>query len=136
MIMDFHLGDRADHYLLAVRAGAGVDPRHHCEHDDPVLALVLVAGGTCPCHPDALTGELQALVPVCAATDMIGAALASLRAEQGSAAADAFVKRMFEAYEEATRNLLRLKTQGRTCCEAGYRTGGREHTCGSQGDQT
>lgn len=114
--------------FLATTGGAGLDYDSFCEDGHPVLKLHLVSdlAGTGDTPADK---HLQVLVAQCLAPHLFGSAIAFVRASRGSDAADAFVSAMFDAYEQATKTILDIQAQGRACCEAAFRTGGREHTC-------
>lgn len=102
-------------------AGAGVDPDHRCGHGSPSVVLHLFS------DHDGTPEDLGVLLPACAAPGLFGAAIAAVAASGGPAAAQGFISKMFSAYEEAGRAIAE---RVRACCEAGFRTAGREHTCG------
>lgn len=114
--------------FLATTGGSGLDHENACEHGHPALSLHLVSD-------PAETGEagaeehLQVLLSQCFAPHLFGSVIAFVQANRGPDAADAFVSEMFDAYEKATKAILDIQAQGRACCEAAFRTGGREHTC-------
>jgi hypothetical protein len=108
-------------YFHATTGGAGVDPEHRCGHGTPSIVLHLISG-----HGDSAE-ELGVLLPACLAPDIFGAVMATLAAAGGPAAAEEFIQKMFAAYEQAVHTIAARTS---ACCEAGYRTAGREHTCG------
>ncbi|NUS86001.1 MAG: hypothetical protein HOY75_25580 [Streptomyces sp.] len=110
--------------FYATHGGAGVDRDHPCAHDTPAIQFHLMDDSPQRPHDD-----IGVLIPQCLAPHLFGAALAFVRATSGSDAADEFVAAMFAAYEQAAHTLDDLHDNKRTCCEAGFRTHGREHTC-------
>lgn len=55
--------------------------------------------------------------------------MATVRFHEGDAAAQALADDITASTEKATAMLQDLNDQRRDCCEAGFRTLGREHTC-------
>jgi hypothetical protein len=111
----------------ATGGGAGLDFDHFCSHGSPAISFHLLSehgGGS---------DDIGILLPSCAAPALFGAALACIKAHSGSAAADEFVREMFSACDEAVTQIetrvAEHKEALHACCEAGYRTQGREHTC-------
>lgn len=107
-------------YFHATAGGAGVDKEHRCSHGTPSVLLHLINGDSAE--------ELGVLLPACLAPEIFGAVMATLAVAGGPEAAEGFVQKMFAAYEQAVHTLAARTS---ACCEAGYRTAGREHTCGS-----
>jgi hypothetical protein len=124
------------HRFVATRAGAGLDPDIRCEHGHPAVSLYLMTDASTPPRPPLLAGDLQVLMPSCMAPQLFGAVLAFIRAERGTDAAEEFMQQMHAASDRAARSIADSVAQHRACCEAGSRTGGREHTCGGHGGQT
>lgn len=114
--------------FLVTHGSAGLEQTIPCAHDHAALSLHLIS------DPAATgsTGEeqhLQVLVPQCFAPHLFGSALAFVQASRGTDAADEFVKQLLDTYEQASETIRKAQEQGRACCEAAFRTGGREHTC-------
>ncbi|MFF3928611.1 hypothetical protein [Streptomyces hirsutus] len=114
--------------LFAVtRSGAGLSFEHPCTHGAPALSLHLFS------EQGETTEDIGVLLPTCVAPDLFGAALAFVKAGLGADAADQFVTDMLAACDEATERIDARRAEHKAvhdaCCEAGFRTGGSEHTC-------
>lgn len=115
-------------FFVATGGGAGLSPDFpSCSHGTSAISLHLTSsiGGT---HDD-----LGVILPQCAAASLLGAALAYIHAVDGQDAHDEFLASMTKAYDEASAQIAKHAADDEaaraTCCEAGYRTQGREHTC-------
>ncbi|MEU3346394.1 hypothetical protein ABZ723_15690 [Streptomyces sp. NPDC006700] len=113
--------------FAAAAGGAALEHNTLCGCGDPVISLHLIGDSSGLGLPRA--DELDVLLPQCIAPELFGAVLAFIRVHEGAAVADAFVKTMLDASEEASKVIAAARAQGRGCCDAAYRTGGREHTC-------
>ncbi|MEU1496099.1 hypothetical protein [Streptomyces sp. NPDC005732] len=123
------LWPRRTHPVFAATAGGvALLEGPTCSHGDPILTLHLCSKGAGRPHED-----LTVLMPQCVASQLVGAALAFVQHESGDAASEQFLTRMFHARGDALRHIADAEAQQYaappTCCEAGTRTGGREHTC-------
>jgi hypothetical protein len=111
----------------AKRAGAGLCRVHRCSHGSPSISLHFFNA------QDGKEVDLGVLLPACVAPQLFGAVIALIEASGGPEVSDSFVKRMFAAAEETSRTVAARLTEReearKHCCEASYRTGGREHTC-------
>lgn len=113
--------------FLAANCGAGLAPELPCLHGDPSFALRLF--GTW--HPTASQAgtELDVLLPRCVAAQLVGALTAFITHHEGHDAGEAFTDQAEEAFYTILDKLRDIAEQGCDCCEAAFRTGGREHTC-------
>ncbi|MDT7847243.1 hypothetical protein [Streptomyces justiciae] len=113
--------------FVATGGGAGLNPNFPCGHGASAISLHLLStiGGT--------TEDIGIILPRCAAAHLLGAALAYIKASDGQAAVDEFLAYMNKACDEASAELAGHAADHQAakaaCCEAGYRTQGREHTC-------
>ncbi|WP_432032759.1 hypothetical protein [Streptomyces antibioticus] len=116
--------------FVARRTGARLDPDTRCQHDDPVTFIALYGNRrTQRGRPE---DRLDILVPRCALASLVGIITAQIRHEEGEAAAAAFLDQA-EAHATAhAAPLQEMRAAARDCCEAGFRTGGAEHTCGRE----
>ncbi|MGW2170370.1 hypothetical protein ACWC1C_07540 [Streptomyces sp. NPDC001705] len=107
--------------------GAGLDPTHRCDHDSPAVSFHLFS------EHHGRTEDIRIVMPMCGAPGFFGAAVAFIDEELGIDEGDKFMAAIQKAREQATRHIDRAKAAQRAakdaCCEAGYRTQGREHTC-------
>ncbi|WP_330339367.1 hypothetical protein [Streptomyces sp. NBC_00557] len=110
--------------FLATNGGAGLVSNASCSHGSPLLSLHLFNEQNFP--PD----DIGILLPSCLAPDLFGAVLAHIEISGGTAAAETFVDQMLAAKERALEALAASQSAPPDqCCEAGARSGGREHTC-------
>ncbi|MFI5685861.1 hypothetical protein [Streptomyces sp. NPDC051636] len=118
--------------FLATNGGIGLTFNHLCSHGSPLLSLHLFNEQNIP--PE----DIGILLPSCLAPDLFGAALAHIEASGGPAAAEEFLAQLLKAKERALETLATSQPEPRSpespCCEAGFRTLGREHTCGRATD--
>ncbi|WP_073946490.1 hypothetical protein [Streptomyces kebangsaanensis] len=107
--------------------GAGLSFEHPCNHGSPALSFHLFS------EHDGITEDIAILLPACAAPHLFGAALAYLEAAQGSGVGQQFIEDMLAARDRSAQLLAAKRAEyeaaSAACCEAGYRTQGREHTC-------
>lgn len=96
---------------------------------DPPRPLARQGSDSRPARP------LTVVLARCSASYAVGAFLAYLLVTEGTEAIDAFMDEARAAAEEVTPVLRHLHVTGQGCCEAAYRTQGREHTC-KNGAQT
>lgn len=116
-------------YFRATGGGAGLNDDHRCGHGQPSISLHLLS------QHDGVSEDIGILLPVCVAPTLVGAALAYIHEALGSEMADEFVTALLAARDKAIPQIAAAAAAYRAadeaCCEAGYRTQGREHTCGS-----
>ncbi|MER6531186.1 hypothetical protein [Streptomyces sp. NPDC001508] len=111
----------------ATGGGAGLNFQRLCSHGTPTISMHLFSE-----HDD--TGEdIGIILPTCAAPDLFGAALASIHVALGKDAADEFMQQLLNARDEGIEQfaagLAERAAARAACCEAGFLTKGREHTC-------
>ncbi|WP_392967254.1 hypothetical protein [Streptomyces sp. LN245] len=111
-------------------ASASLSPEPVCSHGGGSVMLRLF--GTLDDDAEALT----VLLPPCQTPRLFGAVLALVEANGGPDGADAFVRVMFDARDHAAaditaRRAAKASALESACCEAGFHTGGSEHTCRS-----
>ncbi|MGW0795143.1 hypothetical protein [Streptomyces sp. NPDC002692] len=114
--------------FTATGGGVGVLDDQRCGHGGPILTFHLFSR-----LPGHARDDLGVLMPECVASQLFGAALAYVQAEEGEAAGERFLAEVLSARDQALEQLTAFQAQedahARACCEAGSRTGGREHTC-------
>jgi hypothetical protein len=111
-------------------AGAGLSPETLCSHGGGSLLFRLF--GTLDGKDEALAVHFSP----CIAPALFGAVLAFVETNGGSDTADKFLRIMLEARDQVSADILaqrdeRAAVLESACCEAGFRTGGTEHTCRS-----
>ncbi|MDX2681085.1 hypothetical protein [Streptomyces soliscabiei] len=84
--MDTHRDHPELHYLVG-NAGVCLAEGLRCAHGD--TAVDVEFHGT-PCKPDALPAAVDALIPRCGFTHIVGSVLAQIRHHEGDAAAELF----------------------------------------------
>ncbi|MGW4300384.1 hypothetical protein ACWEHT_11465 [Streptomyces sp. NPDC004646] len=118
---------RPSSLFLATNGGATLNPQVRCEHGTPGVSFHLFGRSTT--GPD----DVEVVMPSCLAAGLFGATLAHIEAHGGQEAVDQFVADMNTAREQATSLLpsYPAATEGldSACCETGFLTQGREHTC-------
>ncbi|MFF9123207.1 hypothetical protein ACF09J_07895 [Streptomyces sp. NPDC014889] len=111
----------------ATSGGAGLNAEHRCSDGSPYLSFHLFS------EHDGITEDIAVLLPSCVAPRLVGAALAYLEAAQGAEAGEQFVQALLAARDQSAQMLAAemaaREAAAAACCEAGYRTQGREHTC-------
>ncbi|MEU8555916.1 hypothetical protein AB0C80_18270 [Streptomyces anthocyanicus] len=109
--------------------GAGISLRHPCEHGQPAVSLHLFS------QSNGRSDDIGILMPMCTAPGLFGAVIAFIDEAMGTEAGDDFLATIQKSRDAAARQIAHGKAERRAtaeaCCEAGYRTQGREHTCGS-----
>ncbi|MFM9563270.1 MULTISPECIES: hypothetical protein [Streptomyces] len=120
---------------LADNAGVSLVDATRCEHDHPAFSLTLPGRWLGKAATAGLPAPLTVVLARCSASYAVGAFLAYLLVTEGTEAIDAFMDEARAAAEEVTPVLRHLHVTGQGCCEAAYRTQGREHTC-KNGAQT
>lgn len=111
----------------ATGGGAGLNFDHPCAHGSPAVSLYLVS------EQNDTTEDIGILIPVCVAPGLFGAVVAFVEACHGQAAGEEFLEDLLAGKGRTARLLesRRVQHEGaqRACCEAGFFTQGREHTC-------
>lgn len=116
----------------ATRAGAGIGTGELCSHGAPLLTFQFFN------NESDKEDSTAVVMAACVAPQMFGAAIGLIGLTGGVEAAESFVREMLAAADAtADRVAARAAEQAEAakyCCEANYRTGGREHTCRSTTD--
>lgn len=97
-----------------------------CEHGHPVAVLYLA--GHLRSTPGALD-RFDTVIPRCILIEALGSLHAAISRTEGTDALQAFQDDVAAHTAAAAAHWDRLQLQHRDCCEAGFRTHGREHTC-------
>ena len=111
--------------ILANNAGLSLDPKAKCQHDEAAIGIRFFLQG----DSDPERQHLDVVVPRCTMADLIGTLTTVVRLQEGDAAAEKLAHDIELGVQKATELLGPLVAAGRTCCQAGYRTNGSEHTC-------
>lgn len=114
--------------FFANNCGVSLAPESPCAHGDVAFALHFL-GAWDPAARRA-GAEVDVLLPRCVAAQVTGALAAWITYHEGDQAAEAFMDQARAAFHTVLGKLRDLEAQGRDCCEAAFRTGSREHTCG------
>ncbi|OQQ16099.1 hypothetical protein B0675_02090 [Streptomyces sp. M41(2017)] len=116
----------------ATRAGAGIGTGELCSHGAPLLALQFFN------NENEKEDSTAVVLPACVAPQLFGAAIGLIGASGGVEAAESFVREMLTAANKTVSTVAAREAEqaeaATHCCEASYRTGGREHTCRSTTD--
>ncbi|MFI1030758.1 hypothetical protein [Streptomyces sp. NPDC020951] len=110
-------------------AGVSLVDARRCEHDHPAFAVTFPGRWIGETHAAGLPDPLTVITARCTATHMVGAFIAFLLGTEGTEAADAFMQEVHQVAHELTPVVHHIHTTGQGCCEAAFRTRGREHTC-------
>lgn len=118
---------RPEDSFHATKAGAGIAVRQRCSHGSPLLALQFI-------DSRGVSEEtLSVLLPACVGPQLFGAVIGLIEASGGTEAAKSFVTQMLAAADETVSTVAAREAEqaeaAKHCCEAAFRTGGREHTC-------
>ncbi|MGW1035032.1 hypothetical protein ACWD4Z_22950 [Streptomyces antibioticus] len=117
--------------FLAQRTGARLAPETRCAgHDESVVFVALY--GNRRTQRDQTQDRLDFLIPRCALASLVGMVTAQIQDEDGEAAAAAFLDQINQRARHFTAPVREMSAAGRLCCQAGFRTGGAEHTCGRE----
>jgi len=115
-------------YFMTNNTGLQIAPEARCEHDQAAIFLVLF--GKFRSQPGQPELALHALLPRCVMAEAIGALQAQILREEGETALQQFQDDVDTYTDDSCAALEQLHIDQRDCCEAGFRTNGREHTCG------
>lgn len=114
--------------FFAHNCGVGLAPETTCLHGEPAFSLHLL-GTYSGAAAHANDAQLHVLLPRCVAAQVVGALTAFIANTEGLAASEAFMDAARGTFHTTLQELSDVVAQGRDCCEAAFRTGGREHTC-------
>lgn len=118
--------------FIAHNSGVQIAREARCEHGQPAVFLALLGGYRSRAgQPEQ---RFHALVPRCVLAEAVGALQAQMVRDEGEAAWQEFLGDIARYAAESTAALEQLHAEHRDCCEAGFTTHGREHTCGRNGD--
>lgn len=113
--------------FLVTKGGAGLSFEHRCSHGGPAISLHLFS------ERNGTSEDIGVLLPTCIAPSLFGGVLAFLESAHGTEAADEFMEDMLAAKERTlqliTARRERMEAAEQACCQAGFYTQGREHTC-------
>ncbi|MEU3600900.1 hypothetical protein ABZ714_19575 [Streptomyces sp. NPDC006798] len=130
---DFRLVPTPATALLATQAGVGIASVLKCQHQQASVDLHFIGTRLNGARPGTGSGRARAeaaiVVPRCVLADTFGALLAQLEHYEGPAAVEEFLGAVYAAQDRIEPQMTALAEQRRDCCDAGFRTGGREHTC-------
>lgn len=115
--------------ILANNAGLSLDPKARCTHGEAAVGIRFFVQGAGPGQQR----HVDVVVPRCAMADLIGTLTALVHLHEGDAAAEKLAQDIATSTQKATDMLGPLHAAGRDCCQAGFRTNGREHTCNQKG---
>jgi hypothetical protein len=113
----------------ADNAGVSLVDASRCEHDDPAFAVTFPGRWLGQTSTTDLPDPVTVILARCTASHAVGAFLAFLLGTEGTEAADEFMAEVRTVAQELTPAIHHMHTTGQGCCEAAYRTQGREHTC-------
>jgi hypothetical protein len=124
--------------FIAEGTGLALQPKVPCMHGHPSVDLEFVgwqyepdnSSGPKTQAADAHEERRRVLIPRCVTADLLGTLLAHIAHYDSPEAATAFLDSVTEHRAKAEARLADLAAEGRDCCVAGFRTEGREHTCG------
>lgn len=109
--------------LRVTSAAASMAPTTLCRHGHSGFELLLLGQ---PPHQEG--AQIDVVLPRCVAADLTGTLMALIILTEGPASAQDFAIRITTATAKTLREIDDDRDD-RACCQAGQRTGGREHTC-------
>lgn len=113
--------------------GVSIDPDALCAHGQSAAFIALFGQHAAPGSPEE---RLDVLVPRCVLAELIGALQAQIAQNEGQEAFTEFLTEITGHTVALSAEFEQLRERKRDCCEAGFTTDGREHTCGRTGDQS
>lgn len=118
---------KPDKPFIVNNTGLQQIPDAFCEHGQVAIGLLMFGYR----YKASIREEerFDAIVPRCVLAETIGTLTALIRTQEGEDALEAFMNEVAAAADRSAQEFANLRTQGRDCCEAGFRTHGREHTC-------
>lgn len=115
-----------DFYVVG-NTGSRIDSGSHCEqHGEAGIFIALFA--YLYSQPDEQQ-RVDTVMPRCVLAQLLGSVQAHILHHEGQAAAQSFLDQVGAHAADSLTGLQQMHTQARDCCEAGFRTHGREHTC-------
>lgn len=113
--------------FITSHTGVRIDADTRCEHGQAAAFIALFGRHLAPGSPHQ---RIDTLVPRCVLAELLGALQAQIRHEEGEAALQEFLDAIATEASAASTALQQMRARQRDCCEAGFTTYGREHTCG------
>jgi hypothetical protein len=115
--------------FIVCNTGVQIAGEARCEHGQPAILISLL--GDYLSRPRTHAHErLDTVLPRCVIAELLGTLQSQIRRTEGDAALQEFLDDIAEHTAAADTAMNLLHAQARDCCEAGFRTHGREHTCG------
>lgn len=114
--------------LIVCNTGVQLAKHAQCVHGQHAVLVSLI--GRRQSHSPGTHERLDTVLPRCVLTELLGALQTQIRRTEGTEALQDFLDEIAEHAAASDTLLDALHTQGRDCCEAGFRTHGTEHTCG------
>lgn len=96
-----------------------------CEHHETGFVVVLFGQSRSAPGPQ----RIDTAIGRCNLADLFGSIQAQILHHEGEAALKAFQESVAHHTHASHTALKDIRAQHRDCCEAAFRTGGREHTC-------
>lgn len=113
--------------FIVCNTGVQVAEEARCEHGQPAVLVSLI--GQRVKQTSGPHERLDTVLPRCVIAELLGTLHAQIRRTEGEAALQEFLDDIAEHTAAADTAMNLLHAQARDCCEAGFRTHGREHTC-------
>lgn len=115
--------------FIVCNTGVQIADEARCEHGQSAVMVSLL--GNYHSKPRTHGHErLDTVLPRCVIAELLGTLQTQILRSEGDAALQEFLGDIAEHAAAADTAMQLLHDQGRDCCEAGFRTHGREHTCG------
>lgn len=113
----------------ADNVGVSLVEERRCDHGHPAFAATFPGHWIGQTPTAGLPDPITVIAARCTAAHAAGAFIAFILGTEGPEAAEAFMDEVRQVTREMTPLVQHLHTTGQGCCEAAYRTQGREHTC-------
>lgn len=123
---------RARNLFVTNHTGSSIDSDARCAHGQGAAFIALFGNRM---TPGSREERIDTLIPRCVLAELIGCIQAQIFHEEGEEALAAFLTEITGHKATFTAQLATMRARERDCCEAGYTTHGREHTCGRNGTQ-
>jgi len=119
--------------FVVCNTGIQIAEDARCEHGQSAVLVSLI--GQHLSHTSGPHERLDTVLPRCVIAELLGTLQTQIRRTEGDTAVQEFLDDVAEHAAAADTAMNLLHAQARDCCEAGFRTHGREHTCGSREQQ-
>lgn len=113
--------------FIVCNTGVQIADEARCEHGQAAILVCLIGEYLTKGSPH---DRLDTVLPRCVIAELLGTLQTQIRRGEGDAALQEFLDDVAEHAAAADTAMQLLHAQARDCCEAGFRTHGREHTCG------